>query len=145
MISRKLLFILIPIIVFSFCDQKVIGQNEKPLVVGTASMFSDMAANIGGDLIETAMIVPIGGDPHIYEPTPGDVRLILKADLILKNGLTFEGWINELIANSGSKASVKTITEGIEPIVSTLHQNATDPHASMERSMRSILKMSWSN
>jgi ABC-type Zn uptake system ZnuABC Zn-binding protein ZnuA len=106
--------------------------SQKPLVVTTASMFTDMAANIGGDLIEVASIVPIGGDPHIYEPTPGDVRLLLRANVILQNGLTFEGWIKELIQNSGAKASVHTLTEGIEPIVSTMHQNATDPHAWME-------------
>jgi ABC-type Zn uptake system ZnuABC Zn-binding protein ZnuA len=106
--------------------------SQKPLVVTTASMFTDMAANIGGDLIEVTSIVPIGGDPHIYEPTPGDVRLLLRANLILQNGLTFEGWINELIKNSGTTAKVHTITEGIDPIVSTMHQNATDPHAWME-------------
>lgn len=108
------------------------SASQKPLVVTSASMFADMAANIGGDLIETATIVPIGGDPHIYEPTPGDVRLLLKADLILQNGLTFEGWIQDLIKNSGSKAPVFTITEGITPIVSEMHKNATDPHAWME-------------
>lgn len=106
--------------------------SQKPLVVTTASMFADMVTNIGGDLVEVASIVPIGGDPHIYEPTPGDVRLLLRANLILQNGLTFEGWINDLIKNSGTKAGVHTITTGIEPIVSTMHQNATDPHAWME-------------
>lgn len=108
------------------------SESEKPFVVSSASIFQDMAANIGGDLIETASIVPIGGDPHIYEPTPGDVRLLLKADLILQNGLTFEGWINDLIKNSGSHADVVTITEGITPVTSEAHQNAVDPHAWME-------------
>jgi ABC-type Zn uptake system ZnuABC Zn-binding protein ZnuA len=106
--------------------------QDKPLVVSSASIFADMASVIGGDLIESVSIVPIGGDPHIYEPTPGDVRVLVKADLILQNGLTFEGWINDLIKNSGSKAPVVTITEGIIPITSELHQNATDPHAWME-------------
>jgi ABC-type Zn uptake system ZnuABC Zn-binding protein ZnuA len=116
------------------CFDSLHGQpaSQKPLIVTTASMFTDMAANIGGDLIEVASIVPIGGDPHIYEPTPGDVRLLLRANLILQNGFTFEGWIHELIQNSDTKASVHTITEGIDPIVSTMHQNATDPHAWME-------------
>ena len=123
------------LILFSLQSQSLLysqAASKKPLVVASASMFSDMASNIGGDLIETATIVPIGGDPHIYEPTPGDVRLLLKADLILKNGLTFEGWINDLIKNSGSTAPVATITEGITPITSELHKNATDPHAWME-------------
>jgi ABC-type Zn uptake system ZnuABC Zn-binding protein ZnuA len=106
--------------------------QEKPLVVSSASIFADMASAIGGDLIESVSIVPIGGDPHIYEPTPGDVRVLVKANLILQNGLTFEGWITDLIKNSGSKAPVITITDGIIPITSEMHQNATDPHAWME-------------
>jgi ABC-type Zn uptake system ZnuABC Zn-binding protein ZnuA len=133
MCSQKFIIIILSLLSFFSTSLPAFAQDaEKPLVVASASMFSDMAANIGGDLIETATIVPIGGDPHIYEPTPGDVRLLLKADLILMNGLTFEGWINDLIKNSGSNAPVATITEGITPIVSAQHQNATDPHAWME-------------
>jgi ABC-type Zn uptake system ZnuABC Zn-binding protein ZnuA len=91
-----------------------------------------MASVIGDNFIEVASIVPVGGDPHIYEPTPGDVRLLVNADIILQNGLTFEGWIQDLIRNSGSKAPVITITEGIDPITSVEYQNATDPHAWMD-------------
>ena len=65
--------------------------QEKPKVAATASMIWDMAKNIAGDLADIQCIVPIGGDPHIYEPTPNDARMVAKADLILKNGLTFEG------------------------------------------------------
>lgn len=121
-------------IFFSLAVHQTTAQpaSQKPLIVTSASMFADMAHAIGGDLIETTTIVPIGGDPHIYEPTPGDVRLLLQADVVLQNGLTFEGWISQLVQNSGSKARVYTITEGIAPIVSEMHANAVDPHAWME-------------
>jgi ABC-type Zn uptake system ZnuABC Zn-binding protein ZnuA len=108
------------------------AQKEKPLVVSTASIFADMVSVIGDTLVESVSVVPIGGDPHIYEPTPRDVRILIQADLIIKNGLTFEGWLTDLINNSGSTAPVATITEGITPITSQAHQNATDPHAWME-------------
>lgn len=106
------------------------GQ-DKPLVLASASMFADMAEVISGGLVEVEVIVPIGGDPHLYEPTPADARLVARADLILRNGLTFEGWINELIENSGTEAQVVTITEGIEPIESEDYANSSDPHAWM--------------
>lgn len=106
--------------------------QDKPLVIASASIFADMAENISGGLVEVASIVPIGGDPHIYEPTPGDVQLVTKADLILINGLTFEGWMSELIENSGTKAVVVRITEGIQPIESIKYKNSTDPHAWMD-------------
>lgn len=105
--------------------------QERPLVVATASIFADMAAVIGGELVEVRTVVPIGGDPHIYEPSPGDARLINRADLVLRNGLTFEGWLNELIENSGTSAEVVTITEGIDPIESDTYANSADPHAWM--------------
>lgn len=107
-------------------------HSQVPKVVATASMIADMARELGGDRIAVECIVPIGGDPHIYQPTPGDARMVHEADLILKNGLTFEGWLNELIENSGTEANVVTVTQGIKPIESQVYQNATDPHAWMD-------------
>lgn len=104
--------------------------QEKKLVLATASIFADMTKNIAGDGVEIQTIVPIGGDPHIYEPTPADAQIISKADLILKNGLTFEGWLDDLIENAGGKADVATITEGISAIRSE-YKGSADPHAWM--------------
>ncbi len=117
---------------FVLCSPLNAFAQKKPLVVATASIFADMAKNIAGEEVEIRTIVPIGGDPHIYEPTPKDVQLAASADLILKNGLTFEGWLNELIANSGTQARIVTITEGVIPIQSSKYKNATDPHAWMD-------------
>ncbi|MEL6141509.1 MAG: zinc ABC transporter substrate-binding protein, partial [Bacteroidota bacterium] len=102
-----------------------------PIVVASASIFADMAEVIGGDMIRVQSVVPIGGDPHIYEPTPEDVRLVARADLILINGLTFEGWMNELIENSGTTAETVTVTEGLATIASEEYANSSDPHAWM--------------
>ena len=106
--------------------------QEKPLIVATASMWADMATRIGGDHFRVETVVPIGGDPHIHEPTPRDARIVAAADIILRNGLTFEGWLNELIENSGTKARNTLITTGITPIESQQYKNATDPHAWMD-------------
>lgn len=118
-------------IIFLFLIPLFSFAQEKPLVVATASIFADMADVIAGGLVDVESIVPIGGDPHIYEPTPANAQLVHRADLVLKNGLTFEGWLNELIENSGTKAAVATITEGITPISSEKYQNSSDPHAWM--------------
>ncbi|MEM9835896.1 MAG: zinc ABC transporter substrate-binding protein [Bacteroidota bacterium] len=108
-----------------------VEEEQLPLVVASASIFADMAEVIGGNLIEVQSVVPIGGDPHIYEPTPADVRLIARADLVLINGLTFEGWMSELIDNSGTRAEVVTVTNGLNAIASEEYANASDPHAWM--------------
>ena len=110
-------------------------SQEKIKVVSSASIFQDMAKNIGGDKITSMSIVPIGRDPHTYTPKPSDVELVSSADLILINGLTFEGWITELIENSGTKAKIILISEGVEPIISQKYHNASDPHAWMDSDM----------
>ncbi|MBK8402645.1 MAG: zinc ABC transporter substrate-binding protein [Saprospiraceae bacterium] len=104
----------------------------KPKVIATASMWADMCAVIGSERIDLDLIVPIGSDPHLYEPTPADLVKVGNADLILINGLTFEGWLGKLIQNSGTKAKVVLITEGIQAIESKDFHNATDPHAWMD-------------
>jgi ABC-type Zn uptake system ZnuABC Zn-binding protein ZnuA len=91
-----------------------------------------MVKNVAGDAVENKVIVPIGGDPHIYKPTPGDAILIASADQIFINALTFEGWILELIANSGTKAVVDTVTIGIDAIQSSHYKDSYDPHAWMD-------------
>lgn len=110
------------------------SQQSRPRVVATASMIADMAQTIAGDRLEVACIVPIGSDPHLHDPTPGDARLVSEADLILVNALTFEGWLGKLIANSGTSAVIDTVTRGITPIGSKNYQNAVDPHAWMDAS-----------
>jgi len=112
-----------------------ISSQEKLKVVASASMIADMTKEIVGDLHDIEMIVPIGGDPHLHEPTPSNARLVAGADLILINGLTFEGWINELIENSGTKAKVVTVTEHIKPLTSVTYANSADPHAWMDASI----------
>ena len=86
--------------------------QEKKTLVATASMLSDMAKNMAGGMVNVECIVPIGGDPHLHEPTPKDAQMVNKADLIIMNGLTFEGWLTELIENSGTKAQTVRVTEG---------------------------------
>jgi ABC-type Zn uptake system ZnuABC Zn-binding protein ZnuA len=113
-----------------FCGE--LPAQKKLKVVSSASIFQDMAKTIGEEKIESYSIVPIGGDPHIYEPRPSDASLVESADLILVNGFNFEGWITELIENSGTKAQVVTITKGVKPIASATYKNAYDPHAWMD-------------
>jgi len=109
-------------------------SQQKYSIVASASIMQDMAQNIAGDLQTIKNIVPIGGDPHLHTPTPRDAKMVADADLIIINGLTFEGWMNELIDNSGTKAKVVTITKGITPRTSQIYKNSSDPHCWMDAS-----------
>ncbi len=132
-IDMKKFLILITICIISLVPS-LLSATEKPKLVATASMISDIAQNIVGDKFEVTTIVPIGKDPHTYEPTPGDATTVAYADVIFKNDLTFEGWLLKLIENSGTKANVVKVTEGVEVIESLTYSNSADPHAWMNAS-----------
>lgn len=109
------------------------GQEPgKVRVIATTSFIADMASRVAGEYAEVESLMPIGGDPHLYDPVPGDAKKIAEADLILKNGLTLEGWLDEMIDNSGTKALIVSLTDGIVPIQSADHIGAVDPHAWMD-------------
>ncbi len=108
------------------------AQQEKPSILSTASMIDDMVSNIVGDLGENKSIVPIGGDPHLYEATPKDAKMVSESDLVFINGLNFEGWIKELIQNSGTEAPMIVVTEGVNAMGSDTYKNSFDPHAWMD-------------
>ena len=108
------------------------AQNQKLRVIATTTFLADMAQEVAGEYAEVISLMPTGGDPHLYDPIPGDAKRVAEADVIFKNGLTLEGWLDELIDNSGTQATIAILTEGITPIRSELHPDASDPHAWMD-------------
>jgi zinc/manganese transport system substrate-binding protein len=97
-------------------------------VVATTTMIGDLAQEIGGDAVEVQTIMRPGGDPHLYQPTPADAKVIARADLILTNGLRLEGWIDDLVRNAGGKGEVVVLSEGIEALQDPQKTNYPDPH-----------------
>jgi len=122
---------IISLCILSFMFSGLAAAQDKLKVVSSCSIFEDMVKNIAGELVEIQSIVPIGGDPHLHSPTPRDARIVQGADLIFINGLTFEGWIEELIENSGTTGETILITTGIKPIASQIYADSADPHAWM--------------
>lgn len=89
---------------------------EKLKVVASFSILGDMTARVGGDGIELATLVGPGGDAHVFEPKPTDAEVVSKAELMIVNGLGFEGWLDRLVEASGSKARIVVATRGVETI-----------------------------
>jgi ABC-type Mn2+/Zn2+ transport system ATPase subunit/ABC-type Zn uptake system ZnuABC Zn-binding protein ZnuA len=100
-------------------------------IVGTTSFITDLVKNIAGDKHEVISLMPTGGDPHLYDPVPGDAQTIAEADLIFKNGLLLEGWVDKLITNSGTNGQIITVAEGVDAIRNEEYHGAPDPHAWM--------------
>ncbi len=100
---------------------------DKLRVVTSFTILADMVRNVGGEHVALATLVGPDGDAHVYEPTPADARSLARADLVVVNGLGFEGWIDRLVKVSGYRGPVVVASEGIAAL--TVEENQPDPHA----------------
>lgn len=90
------------------------AEAEKLSVVATFSIIGDFARAVGGDRIALKTLVGPDGDAHVYEPRPADAIALARADVILVNGILFEGFLSRLIEASGTAAPVAELTEGAQ-------------------------------
>lgn len=100
---------------------------ESPLhVVTSFSILEDLVNELGGDRVRITNLVGRNRDAHMYQPKPSDAIAIAKADLVIMNGLGFEGWITRLMDDNHYKKPRLVASEGVN-ILS--HGNEIDPHA----------------
>lgn len=109
------------------------GESPKIKVVVTFSILEDFVRQVAGEDVEVISLVSRDMDPHVYQPTPKDVKKIAESDLVIINGLTFEKWVHKIIENSGYKGKIIVASESVTPRKFPEGQSAeggmTDPHA----------------
>ncbi|WP_028862712.1 metal ABC transporter solute-binding protein, Zn/Mn family [Psychromonas aquimarina] len=92
------------------------AAEEKISVVASFSILGDITAQIGGDKIELTTLVGNNGDAHTYNPAPNDVKKAAAADLVVLNGLGFEGWLPRLLESSHFSGLQINASDGISPL-----------------------------
>lgn len=100
--------------------------SDQPRIVASFSILADIARELAPTGAEVTALVGPDSDAHVFEPTPAHGRLLAQADLVLVNGLGFEGWIDRLVGVSGYRGKVVLASRGIDP---RRADGATDPHA----------------
>lgn len=112
-------------------------SSDKLKVVTTNSILADITKNIAEDKIDLHSIVPVGKDPHEYEPLPEDVKKTSQADLIFYNGINLEtggnAWFTKLVknANKVENKDYFAASDGVDVIYLEGQNQAgkEDPHA----------------
>jgi zinc/manganese transport system substrate-binding protein len=103
---------------------------DKVKAVASFSILGDMVKQVGGDRVDVITLVGPNGDAHVYEPTPADAKNLAAAQILLTNGLGFEGWMDRLEKSSGFKGTVVVASTGVKPRTMVEYaKTITDPHA----------------
>jgi ABC-type metal ion transport system, periplasmic component/surface adhesin len=118
------------LVLFSLMLSMSLSAAEKLQVVTSFSILADMTQQVGGDHIQITNMVGPDADAHTYEPTPDDAKALLKARLIIKNGLGFEPWLDRLVTSTETKAAVISASHGVIPrSLDEDGETIPDPHA----------------
>jgi len=129
--------LLIFVLALSACSNDTKETKKRLQVVATYSIIYDLVKQIGGDKVEIHSLVPIGANPHEYDPLPKDLMKTTDADIVFYNGLNLEqgnSWFKKLLKSSnksGKDTPVYMVSKGVSPIYleSNGLEGETDPHA----------------
>ncbi|MBF6949223.1 metal ABC transporter solute-binding protein, Zn/Mn family, partial [Acinetobacter baumannii] len=106
-----------------------LAAAEPIKVVASFSILADMTREIGGDAVDVQPLVGPDGDAHVFQPSPADTRKLADADLVVMNGLGFEGWMPRLVEASGYAGKTVVASTGVAELKSEEHDEHEHGHA----------------
>jgi zinc/manganese transport system substrate-binding protein len=98
----------------SFCLPA--SAQTKKNVVASFSILGDIVSNVGKDRITVTTLVGPDQDAHVFQVTPEHLKTIARADLIVVNGLGFEGWQERVLKTTSYRGDVVVASKGIAAI-----------------------------
>jgi len=71
--------------------------QEKLKVIASFYPIFEFVKKVGGDRVEVSSLIPVGIEPHDFEPTIQQIQNVETADMLAINGVGFEGqWIKNI-------------------------------------------------
>ena len=118
------------------------SHAAEPLrVVASFSILADMVRQVGGERVAVQALVGPGEDAHVFQPTPAQARQVGQAQLVVSNGLGYEGWMARLLQSAGYRGPSVEATRGLRALEAAdddhdhghshgdKHTDHADPHA----------------
>lgn len=125
------LFLTLTLLALTACSTPASSSTSSGLpVVATTSIIADVARQVGGSRVTIRVLLPIGADPHAYEPRPQDLAALTDAELVLVNGFNLEETLQPLLTNA---KTVITVSDGITALPfesghTGENEHSLDPH-----------------
>jgi manganese/zinc/iron transport system substrate-binding protein len=107
------------------------GTSPKLRVVATVGMVADLVRHVAGEHAEVTVLLGPGTDPHLYKPTPGDLRTLEGAQIVFASGLALEGKMEQTLTSLAKRLPMVAVTDAIprdKLRAFADHPGAYDPH-----------------
>lgn len=94
-------------------SQLASGDQATPKVLAVETFLAEIAQNVAGERVKVESLIPLGMDPHVFEPTPQDVNKIAESNILILNGAGFEEWAAKTLENAGGQRQVIEASAGL--------------------------------
>jgi ABC-type Zn uptake system ZnuABC Zn-binding protein ZnuA len=116
-LMQLIVYLLILTAALSACQSSSTPTPQGGLMVLAAESFlADIAQNVAGDRHVVEPLLPIGLDPHAFEPTPKDVAKIADSNVLIVNGAGLEQWLANVLESAGGQRLVIEASSGLTPM-----------------------------
>lgn len=111
--------------------------NQKLKVLSTTAMIDDLVKQIGGDTVDSFVLIKGELDPHSYQLVKGDDELLAAASLIFYNGLGLEHGpsLQNYLYNQRKAIPLGNLIMNDNPELILSVLGTTDPHIWMDISL----------
>lgn len=99
--------------------------GSTPDVLTTTTILADITRNVVGDRFSVGSLLPIGSDPHSYQPVPQDATKIKESKVLVIHGAGYEGFLQPLLESAGGRENVIDVSKGTRLLSS---EQGNDPH-----------------
>lgn len=129
MFSRILIPFLMTLIVI-ISSTSLSAQDDRLQLVASHSILADVVRHVAGDQADLTPLMPVGADPHSFQPSPRDLTAVAEADLVFVNGARFEESLLEDVENAAGDVRIIEASACVEIIASgsTAHDEHDDEH-----------------
>ena len=79
------------------------SETSASVILTSTSFLADITRNIAGDRVSVTSLLPVGADPHSYQPSPQDVTKIAQSKLLIINGADYEHFLEPILDNAGAR------------------------------------------
>src|SRR5690606_27033009 len=127
---RKLRWLAAPLALLAACAPSAADGDGRIDVTVTTTHAADLLRTVGGGHVDVTALMGPGVDPHLYRATPGDVRALVDADLVVHHGLFLEGRLEDVL-DGGGLDRVLTLTDALDRdrlLASPAYPDQYDPH-----------------
>ncbi len=91
-----------------------VAEGAAPLkVLAVETFLAEIAQNVAGERVKVESLIPLGLDPHAFEPTPQDVLKVAGSQVLIVNGAGFETWLTKTLENAGGQRRVIEASSGL--------------------------------